>query len=236
MDRPRITPYTTCALVLGPADRGLWIHLPVFLARQMRQERTLQGRATHSIPEFVLGRLTLYTFRRNRGCWAVMQYDRCIPVPRRVLPLLSGFAFQMIAQAVHEAQRGDRLTAACAIRWLRARTDWSRIPAERRVAAWGSIAPSQEARDELPLTFEWCCQILGIDPEDTRKNGPPYREANLRFYLWKGGLADWRLWRESRRHKRPLTRPPVAAAIYLPFRDKSPCPSSASHSARCTVP
>ncbi len=137
--------------------------------------------------------------------------EHLIPVPRRVLPLLAGFAFASVAQAVHEAQRGDRNTAACALRWLRARTDWTRIPLDRRIAVWGSPAPPLEVREEFIGSFEWCCGLLGIDPKDTRKNGLPYREANLRFYLWRGGTANWRLWRQNRPRKDVKHRPRVAA-------------------------
>lgn len=134
--------------------------------------------------------------------------EKQVPVPIQNLPLLAGFAFQMITQAVHEAQRArNRDTAACAIRWLRARTDWTRIPIERRIAAWGSPAPPREAILELPLTFEWCCSVLGVNPEDTRRHGPPYRENNRRFYLWRGGLANWREWRENRGQKHPPSVP-----------------------------
>ncbi|HTR24431.1 MAG TPA: hypothetical protein VMI10_10635 [Terriglobales bacterium] len=129
----------------------------------------------------------------------------------------------MIAQSFHTAQRGDvalqnfdrigpggrrnsRLAAAHAIRWLRARTNWTHIPIERRLRAWGAPAPPREVRDEYPLTFSWCCEILNINEDKTRENGAPFRSTHSGKWFARGGLLQWREWRAQRGQKHAVYR------------------------------
>ena len=137
------------------------------------------------------------------------------PVPRHERPLLAGLAAEMIAQAFHVAQRGDtshqnfgrltpverrysRLASAHAIRWIRAHTNWTRISLETRLRAWGSAAPPREVRDEYAGSFDWCCELLNLDPDETRRNGCPIRADHKSRWLIRGGLANWREWRATR--------------------------------------
>ena len=145
------------------------------------------------------------------------------PVPRHERPLLAGLAAEMIAQSFHVAQRGDtgaqnferltpaerrysRLASAHALRWIRARTNWTRIPLEKRLRAWGSPAPPREVRDEYAGSFDWCCELLNLDPDGTRRNGCPVRPDHKSRWLIRGGLSDWRQWRATRGGAHPVYR------------------------------
>ena len=139
-----------------------------------------------------------------------MRQEYLVPVPRRPRPLLSGLAAELILRAFHEAARTrSRKDAAAAILWIRARSRWTDIPLERRLACWGAPAPPREIRQEYALSFSWACEIAGLDEDQIRKNGPPWGDSRTNRPV--GGLLNWRFWRETRGQRRQPTRPQFAA-------------------------
>ena len=148
-----------------------------------------------------------------------MRLERAIPVPTNPRPLLAGFAAELILRAFHEASRGShqvltncgplaraksRKDTADALRFIRARTDWSRVDLEKRLRVWGSPAPPFEVRSEFICSFEWACSVLGLNPDEVRRHGPPFGDA--RTFRPAGGLSNWRMWRANRGKKHPLYR------------------------------
>ncbi len=82
---------------------------------------------------------------------------------------------RQIDWAFHDAQlrRNGELTplAQEALDWISARTDWTRIPIEKRMKAWGAPAPPPEIRSELYDSFDFACSVIGEDPDVVRTNG-----------------------------------------------------------------
>jgi hypothetical protein len=107
----------------------------------------------------------------------------------------------MLSSAFRDATGVNRENAAIAIRFIRARTDWSFIPLSRRLAVWGVAGPPVEVRNEgWPLTFEHCARLLGWNPEQLRQQGIPITTSVSELHHWAGtgGLRDWRRWRAER--------------------------------------
>lgn len=140
-------------------------------------------------------------------------------VPNVRRPLLAGMAAELLCRGFHEAQKGSvqvianssppaiaesRKNTADAIHWIRARSNWTSIPIEKRLAAWGSPAPPMEVRAEYYCSFSWSCEILGLDEEKVRREGPPFQD--VRSFRTQGGLANWRQWRANRGLPDPVYR------------------------------
>ena len=110
-------------------------------------------------------------------------------------------AHRLLQSAIRDAATGDRVEAAHALRWLRARTDWTRLPLAVRMERWGAPVPSPEARAQFVLSADWCLQVLGW-PRSVLTNGLPVARASTRdVFGWGkyGGLRCWRLWRSQRK-------------------------------------
>jgi hypothetical protein len=152
--------------------------------------------------------------------------SRRVPVPITTRPLLRGFAAECILRAFAEAVRGSRPVlencgpearrksrkdAADAIRWIRTRSRWTNVPPERRLARWGSPAPPCEARIEYVSSFSWCCELLDLNEETIRRDGPPF--VGGRTFRPSGGLANWRKWRADRGQKHVIYRDKPAQAV-----------------------
>jgi hypothetical protein len=100
-------------------------------------------------------------------------------IPTHHRPLIAGLAGRMLALAYYEAQYGAsshldpsaklqqcRQVSAAAIRWIRARTDWTRIPLDKGMALWNSPAPPFDLRADFALSRDWCCRLLDLDPTE----------------------------------------------------------------------
>jgi hypothetical protein len=111
-------------------------------------------------------------------------------------PPLQLLAFYLVSQAFKDARGTNRIEAASAIRWLRLRSDYSRV-----VRATGRPIPA-DIRTEYTCQFEWCCVCLEWDPDQVRYSGMPIPDvgsARLRGWSHQGGLKDWRRWRTERK-------------------------------------
>jgi len=75
----------------------------------------------------------------------------------------------MIESAFRDAtkniQRRAYTAARDAVIWLTAKTDWTR---RRDVPS-----PPPELRREFPFSFEWCCRLLDLNPDELREHGIP---------------------------------------------------------------
>jgi hypothetical protein len=138
--------------------------------------------------------------------------DAILPAERDARPALSTMAFWMLIHALHDASRcSNRRVASNAVRWIRARTDWTRIALAKRMERWGAPAPPVDVRTEHVLSFEWCCGLLNLNPERIREHGLP----TTMHHKWlpdAGGLSSWRTWRSNR----PKPSPPRQRGAYRP--------------------
>lgn len=136
--------------------------------------------------------------------YTVYPTGRCadpLPVPQRTPPALATLALVTLAYGLRDAQRcRNRLTAANALRWLRARSNWTKVPLAKRLAKWGTPGPPSDVRSEYVLSFSWCCQVLDLDEEQVRQHGLPV--AMGQTWVPRGGLSDWRTWRQHRDTRR----------------------------------
>jgi hypothetical protein len=102
---------------------------------------------------------------------AIPKNLKSLPGRNRPLPIL-WLVREMIHQGFRDAIRtcDGRPTedAELALAWITERSNWTRIPLKERLRRWRSPVPPLEMRREYPLTFEWCCQLLGEDPDQVR--------------------------------------------------------------------
>jgi hypothetical protein len=118
--------------------------------------------------------------------------------PRPPLQLL---AFQLIQLAFKDARSTNRIEAACALRWLRLRSDYSRMVRALRGTA------SADIKTAFVFQFDWACHLLDWDPETVRREGMPIDDSGTaKLHRWSGGggLASWRRWRDERRRAQQL--------------------------------
>ena len=118
--------------------------------------------------------------------------------PQTPLRLL---AFQLIQLAFKDARGTNRTEAASAIRWLRLRSDYSRV-----VRAMHCTADA-EIKTAFVFQFDWAAHLLDCDPDVVRREGLPIRSdgtAKLHGWCDHGGLRNWRQWREARRQAQAL--------------------------------
>lgn len=126
-----------------------------------------------------------------------------IPTHRR--PLLAGLCARVLEIAYYDCQHStNRTTVAHSLRFIRFRSDWTRVSLKKRLERWGSPGPSAEARAEFVLTHDYCCSVLNLDPEKTRRTGLPVTSKHSQ--LPHGGLSDWRKWRAARMAKKRLPK------------------------------
>jgi hypothetical protein len=130
-----------------------------------------------------------------------------LPVPRNNLSQLSVLAFWSLVYSFREAAGANRLDAAHALRWIRASLDWTKIPLSLRLQRWGAPGPPKSVRAEFALSFSWCCAVLGLNEDRTRRHGLPRGRNRRDSYMPTGGLADWRTWRARRGQSRLVPAP-----------------------------
>jgi hypothetical protein len=133
--------------------------------------------------------------------------DAIVPAERATRPALTVMAFWLLIHAFHDAsQCRNRLVASHALRWIRAQTDWTRVPLSIRMERWGAPAPPADVRSEYVMSFSWCCSVLSLDEEQTRRHGLPISDASLhcRWLPDASGLSQWRTWHQNR--PKPLPR------------------------------
>jgi len=61
--------------------------------------------------------------------------------------------------------------AVNAMTWIRDDLDWTAVPLQRRIEAWGAPAPPPHIREEFCFSFQFCCRVLELDPQEIRNNG-----------------------------------------------------------------
>lgn len=115
--------------------------------------------------------------------------------------------------------------ARVAYDWLAAPScNWTRIPLQKRMAAWGAAAPPASVRKEYIGTFSWCCDWLGMDEDDIQQHGLP--PARNRSQLHVAGLPAIRAaWAQAKRdyqeQQRLAALPPMVRAMRIESRDQA---------------
>jgi hypothetical protein len=147
--------------------------------------------------------------------------DAIVPAHRGTRPALVSLAIALIGSAFHDACKSrDRMVAAHSLRWLRRRTDWTRLPLDARMKTWGKPAPDVDARNGHALSFEWACQVADLNPDTVRRNGLQWHQHQP--WHVRGGLSEWRTWRQTRprpaarRRYEPMKRPEIAVVHPTP--------------------
>ena len=105
------------------------------------------------------------------------------------------FCRRLIDLAFHDSiqRRGGKPTQAAidAQIWITTRTNWTRIPIEKRMEKWASPAPPREVRNEYAGSFDWACQNLCLNPDHIRTHG-------LALAHGRGSSQGRETWRRNR--------------------------------------
>jgi len=75
--------------------------------------------------------------------------------------------------------RGQPTTIALEAReWIEFRSNWTRVPLQKRLEVWGQPAPPPDVRTEYPGTFDWACAWLSEDCDHVREFGLPKKVSS----------------------------------------------------------